>query len=74
MYYQQYQNFSESQQKFWNDTFHYQIDHRFFQSDGLEHEWLSIFVKTQTWDYKLVYLQIIYLNGYALSFQGFCQC
>ena len=75
MYDQQYQKLSENQQKFHNHTFHYQVVPGFFWSDGLEHEWLSVFVKTQTVDYKLVYyLQKVYINGYTLSFQGFCEC
>ena len=75
MYDQQYQKLSENQQKLCNHTFHYQVVHGLFQSDGLEHEWLRDFVKTQNVDYKLVYyLQKIYISGYTLSFQRFCQC
>ena len=40
----------------------------FFQSDRLEHEWLSVFVEVQAVDYIL---QRIYINSYTLSFQGF---
>ena len=47
----------------------------FFQSDGLEHEKLSAFVKVQAVDYNLVYyLQRIYINGYTLSSERFYQC
>ena len=75
MYDQQYQKLSENQQKFYKHTFHYQVVHGFFESDGLEHEWLRGFVKTQNVDYKLVYyLQKIYISSYTLSFQRFCQC
>ena len=75
MYDQQYQKLSENQQNFCNHTFHYQVVHGFFQSDGLEYEWLIVFAEIQTVDYRLVYnLQIIYINGYTLYFQGFYQC
>ena len=73
MHFQQYEKLSENQQKFRNHTFRYQVVHGFYQSDGLEH--LSVFVEIQTVDYKLVScLQIIYINDYTPSFQGFYQC
>ena len=38
----------------------YQVVQRFYQSDGLEHVRLSVFVEIQTVDFKLVHcLQII---------------
>ena len=38
----------------------YQVVQRFYQSDGLEHVRLSVFVEIQTADFKLVHcLQII---------------
>ena len=75
MHDQQYQKLSENQQKLRNHSVHFQAVHRFFQSDGLEHDWLSVFVEIQTVDYKVVnYLQRIYINGCTLFFQEFYQC
>ena len=70
MHDQQYQKLSENHQKFLKHTFHYQVVHGFYQSDGLEHVRFSVFVEIQTVDYELVYcLQRFIINGYTLSFQ-----
>ena len=50
MYDQQYQKLSENQRKFCKHTFYYQVVHWCFESDGFEHEWMSVFVETQTVD------------------------
>ena len=57
-----------------NHAFHYQVVQGFYQSDRLEDVSLIAIVEIQTVDYKLIYcLQIIYINGCTLSFQGFYQ-
>ena len=75
MHDQQCGKLSENKLKFCNHTFHHQVVQEFYQSDGSEDVSLGAFVEIQTVDYKLVYcLQIIYVNGYTLSFQGLYQC